>query len=168
MKRVLVGVLLVVALSSLALAQSARGYYFFAPSQGRFPKDMGGNAFVYYGGGGGKYIAKNGIGIGSDVGVAGPRQGFWGDCVGLWTINGYYQFSVADKKTDPWVTAGFSRTFGHDFGRSWINVGAGFDYWSKERMGFTMSVFDHLREDLIAGKTARMHIWGVRVGFVFK
>ncbi len=60
-------------LCGIASAQS-QGYLFFAPGQFRA---AGLSVFAIDFGGGGKFISRNGLGAGADLGMVGPREHFF-------------------------------------------------------------------------------------------
>src|SRR5215467_13723087 len=99
MKR-LIGVLcLLIFVGGIASAQT-QGYIFFAPGQIR---GGGGSAFAMNFGGGGKFIANSGLGAGVELGIAGPKDHFGDACIGLASINGYYEANKSNKLR-PFVT----------------------------------------------------------------
>lgn len=161
MKYIVVTAVFIVCLSSLALAQTAGGYVFFAPGQVRA---LGQSSTTLHFGGGGTYIAKNGLGFGAELGIAGPKTDFGTSDFGLFSLNGYYAFKTGVKDVEPYVTGGYSRSFGHESGANLGNFGFGANFWFKERMGFMAEFRDHIHREF--GVTFQM--WEIRMGLAFR
>ncbi len=160
MRCVIVATLLIICLPSLALAQGG-GYVFFAPGQVRA---FGQGSTTLHFGGGATYFAKNGLGFGAEVGIVGPKTNFGDFDFGLFSLNGYYAFKTGDKKIEPFITGGYSRSFGHESGANYGNFGGGANFWFMERMGFVAEFRDHIHRE--AGITAQL--WEIRMGLTFR
>jgi hypothetical protein len=154
-------VILFLVLCPLAFGQSGDGYAFFAPGQIR----AGGNsAFAIHFGGGGRYISKSGAGFGAELGLGGPKDHFADTYAGTFSTNGYYVFKTSNEKVQPFVTGGYTRTFGHGSGHNWGNFGGGVTYWAGSRVGLLVEFRDHItREQGITGQ-----MYGIRLGVAFK
>jgi hypothetical protein len=148
-------------LCPLAFGQSGAGYAFFAPSQSRGGGD---SAFVTHFGGGGRWTAKSGVGFGAELGIGGPKGDFGEACAGVFSPNGYYVFKTGNEKVQPFVTGGYTRTFGHRFGLNWGNFGAGVTYWAAPRVGLLIEFRDHVARE--RGQTVQLY--GIRLGVAFK
>jgi hypothetical protein len=154
-------VILFLVLCPLAFGQSGDAYAFFAPGQVRA---LGHSAFAMHFGGGGRYIAKNGLGFGVDIGAAGPKDHFGDAVIGVFSPNAYYVFKTSNAKLQPFVTGGYTRTFGHHSGQNWGNFGGGVTYWAASRVGLLVEFRDHVtREQGITGQ-----MYGIRLGVAFK
>jgi hypothetical protein len=160
MHKWIVAFLSILLLSSMAFGQSA-GYGFFAPGQFRVP---GEGTTVFHFGGGGRYISSSGLGLGAELGVAGLKQDFGDNDWGMFSANGYYQFNTSSEKVKPFVTGGYTRSFGHFMNLNWGNFGGGLTYWVAARAGLLVEFRDHIRrENGITGQ-----LWTVRLGLAFK
>jgi len=156
-----IAVVALLVLCPLAFAQSGDGYVFFAPGQAR---GAGESLFAMHYGGGVRYIAKNGVGLGAEIGMAGPKDNFADTFIGVFSPNGYYVFKTSNEKVQPFVTGGYTRTFGHGSGHNWGNFGAGVTYWAAAKTGMLIEFRDHIMRD--HGTTAQ--VWGIRLGLAFK
>ncbi len=137
------------------------GYIYVAP--GGFT--AGGNTLGAIGlGAGAEAMLYKGLAVGADVGWQGPRRDFR-NCVGLASFNGAYHFvsSQQERKFVPFVTAGYTRSFGNQSGANLVNYGAGFQYWFKEKWAFRVEGRDHINTSGPVG-----HIWEARIGIVFR
>jgi hypothetical protein len=160
-KHLLLVSVLLLACISLASAQQGQGYAFFAPGQARVSGES--PTFLHFGGGA-KYISKSRVGVGAELGIAGPKEDFSNEDVGLFSANAYYTFKDRDPKVEPFLTGGYSRAFGHDSGVNFANFGAGFNYWLKERMGILVEYRHHIG----SAEDERVQLWEVRLGVSFK
>lgn len=162
MKRIVIAVLLFVCLSSLASAQANNGYVFFAPGQIR---GGGGSSMFLHFGGGMKHMMESRLGFGGELGLWGPKQHFSDSYGGHFSLNSYYKMDItSSKKLVPFMTIGYTRTFGHDSGGNWVNFGGGLDYWFREKMGAMVEFRDHVhRESKIT-----FNLWEIRVGLAFR
>jgi hypothetical protein len=151
--------LLLACLSSLAFAQAARGYAFFAP--GRY-RGSGMNETLLHFGGGAKYIGSAGLGFGGELAIGGQMKDFGSHDSGRLSLNAYYQKKVGSSKLEPFVTAGYTARFGHSAPRNWVNVGIGADYWVKNKFGLTVEFRDHLHH------AATLQAGEVRFGVAFR
>jgi len=159
MKR-LIGVLcLLLFVGGIASAQT-QGYIFYAPGEIRAE---GHSAFMMHFGGGGKYIAKNGLGAGAELGILGPKAHFTDACSAMFSLNGYYEVNKSNK-VRPFLTGGWDRTFWHNSEANWGNFGGGITYWAREGLGATVEFRDHVHNE--QGMT--FHVLTVRFGLSFK
>jgi hypothetical protein len=115
-------------------------------------------------GGGGRYITKSGAGFGAEIGLAGPKADFGNSFAGVFSPNGYYVFKTGSAKVQPFVTGGYTRTFGHGWSHNWGNFGGGVTYWATARAGLLIEFRDHLMRD--EGTT--WQVYGIRFGVAFK
>lgn len=159
-----VAVIGMLSLGSLAFAQSAQPYGFFAPGQIRgFAPGFSETAFHF--GGGLRLISRSGLGAGLELGTAGNSQSFSDTNFGVFSANGYYVFKTGSK-LEPFVTGGYTRTFGRDgLEYNWGNFGGGINYWAGKHAGFLLEFRDHVTspEGLTTGQ-----LWNLRVGMTFR
>jgi len=137
------------------------GYVYVAPGG----LSAGGNTIKSLAlGGGGEAMLYKGLAVGADLGYQTPTQSFLNG-FGLASINGAYHFvsSHNERKFVPFVTAGYTRSFGNQSGANLANYGAGFQYWFKERWAFRVEGRDHLNT---SGPAA--HAWQIRLAIVFR
>jgi hypothetical protein len=71
MKKCVVTIIAILGLTTLAYGQSIQPYGFFAPGQLR---GLGISETAFHFGGGVKLIGSNGLGVGVEVGAAGPKE----------------------------------------------------------------------------------------------
>jgi len=169
MKRIVIAVLFIVCMSSIAAAQTTSGFAFFAPGQLR---GGGGSATFLHFGGGAKYITSSRVGFGGELGLLGPKQNFSDLYGGEFSANAYYVLRTKTDRLLPFLTAGYTRTFGHESGANMFNFGFGVDYWFKERMGGFVEFRDHVRR-VETGTAAfsqkiTFNLWEIRLGLTFK
>ena len=151
----------------LACGQSAEIYGFFAPGQVRASSnaDLGfGSEFAINAGGGAKYITHSGFGAGIESGIAGPTNDWKYYNFGVISGNGYYVFRQ-DGKVEPFVTGGFTHTYGYDaVDRNGGNFGAGITYWLNKRAGLLLEFRDHVART----EGVTLQLLNARVGFVLR
>jgi len=102
-----------------------------------------GTAAVGHTGAGGEGVFWKGISAGGDISAVYPFR--CGACViGVANVNGGYHFNAgrADRKIEPFVTAGYSLYFRGETANGW-NYGGGIVYWFKPRLGLRLEVRDH-------------------------
>jgi len=137
------------------MAQS-HGYVFVGPGVA-----SGGNnssALIHLGVGG-EAVLPMGIGAGAEVGFLGRTSL---DALGTASLNGYYHFH-RDGSWKPFATAGYSSFFTLNGHSNLANIGAGLNYWYKERMGLKLEVRDHFTSG-----TNSANYLEFRFGFNFK
>jgi len=105
-----------------------------------------------------------GLAAGADVGWQGPTQSFRNG-FGLASFNGAYHFvsSQHERRLVPFVTAGYTRSFGNQSGANLANYGGGVQYWFKENWAFRIEGRDHINT---SGPVA--HAWQIRLAIVFR
>jgi hypothetical protein len=166
MRKFAVVVLLILCVSSLAMAQAGRGYAYFAPGQVRYP---GGSDTMLGFGGGGKYISESGAGLGAELGIVGPKGNFKDDYAGIFSLNGYYVFKTKDKKAEPFVTGGYTRAWRQDVPGNWFNFGGGLDYWFHPKAGLMLEFRDHInRSEFDGSERSTIQLWAIRIGVTFR
>lgn len=146
-------------LCGIASAQP-QGYFLFAPGQVRA---AGHSAFAMDMGGGGRFISQSGLGAGAEVGVVGPKERFTDNVFGLFSVNGYYDFNPSGKVV-PFVTGGYSRSFGHSSQANWGNFGGGVNYWFAQKAGLLLEFRDHLHRT----GNVTLQLWTARFGIAFR
>ncbi|MBZ5498632.1 MAG: hypothetical protein LAP85_19725 [Acidobacteriia bacterium] len=87
-------------------------------------------------------------------------------------MNGYYKLALGPDKLQSNLTLGYTRTFGHDSGANWINMGGRIDYWFKERMGLMLDFRDYLKRidtgTVTFKRGVTINVWEIRIGLMFK
>jgi hypothetical protein len=143
---------LVVGLTALipsgVMAQTAaisrgQSYVFIAPG---FGNTVPGDGILHFGVGG-EALVRHRIGIGAEIGAVGPwpigpsHQGGFADwVVGLGSANVSYHFlPEGDRKTEPFVTAGYSNFFRAGAYHGY-NAGAGMNFWFKPKVATRFEV----------------------------
>ncbi len=137
------------------------GYVYVAPGG----LTAGGSTLAAIGlGAGGEAMLYKGLAAGADVGWQGPTQSFRNG-FGLASFNGAYHFvsSQHERRLVPFVTAGYTRSFGNQSGANLANYGAGVQYWFKENWAFRVEGRDHINT---TGPVA--HAWQIRLAIVFR
>ena len=162
MNKWMVAFLPILLLSSVAFGQSVEGYGFFAPGQTRSEGSK--NPTMLHFGGGGRYVSSSGLGLGAELGVVGFTKTFGESYWGMLSANGYYQFNTSSDKAKPFVTGGYSRSFGHGTNLHWGNFGGGLTYWFAERLGFLVEFRDHITR----AKDQNLQVLTIRFGVAFK
>jgi hypothetical protein len=160
MMKYVIAVVVAVVLCPLAFGQGGDGYVFFAPGQLR---GGGESQFAIHFGGGGRYISKSGAGLGVEVGMAGQKENFSDNYVGVFSPNGYYVFN-SNEKVKPFITGGYTRIFGNNSGFNAGNFGGGVTYWAKPKIGALFEFRDHV----FSVDNTRVQFWEVRFGLAFK
>jgi hypothetical protein len=161
----------IAVLSASALGQSLQGYGFFAPGQKRTP---GESPFAMHFGGGAKLVWFDGCGIGFEAGMAGPKDNFSKMAAGVFSANVYYYRFPKDeginryhRNVEPFITGGYTRTFGNGNGLNWGNIGAGISFWSGKDFpepGFMLEFRDHIGSEY----GALVHFWTLRLGIAIR
>jgi hypothetical protein len=168
MKRIAIALLLLICMSALASAQT-EGYAYFAPGQLR---GNGVTAAFFHFGGGAKYFTEKRVGLGADLGLWGPKSGFSDAYGGNFSLNGYYKLDLGLDKIDPTLTLGYTRSFGHESGANWVNLGGGIDYWFKEKMALMLEFRDYLKRidtgTVTFKRGVTITVWEIRVGLAFR
>ena len=175
--------------SSLGLAQEAQPsgvlrYLFFAPGAVSYPgdpaftyqvKDREGNIREYtipgtkgerhttfHLGGGVDFVIYKGVGVGAAIGALGASGGAFA----LADVNPSYHFTSLgrSRKWVPFVTGGYTRAGGREWGENWFNFGGGLDYWLRSTKALRLEVRDHVDPQ---HKEAMIHYLEYRVGLVW-
>jgi hypothetical protein len=160
MKKSLIVICILILLPALALGQQSdhktagRGYGFVSPGVA-----FGGGSstsFLHFGGGGEANLYK-GLGIGAEIGYLASFR-YISDGVGMFSVNGLYNFEKQGSKIAPFITGGYSLIFrsGHV---NAMNIGGGVDYWFAKRVGMRFEFRDHIstqffRDQLLQGRFA--------------
>jgi hypothetical protein len=96
--------------------------------------------------------------------MAGPKKEFKDNSIGVFSPNGYYVFNTKDEKVKPFITGGYTRSFGHESGFNWGNFGGGVTYWAAPKIGVLLEFRDHIT----SVESTRVQFWQVRFGLAFK
>jgi len=166
MKKLISTALLLIALSQSALAQSSnssrgQGYLFFAPGlsdgNGRIPSGTS----IHIGGGGEGFVYK-GLGVGAELGVAGPWSGFGGEAFGVGSVNLSYHFlpSATDRKLEPFVSLGYTLFF-----RAGVTHGGHAGFGLNRWLNNDVALRFEIRDDVEGGHG---HLVGFRIGVTFR
>ncbi len=150
---------LLVVISAAAFGQSSAGYVFFGPGK----VGAGADGTMNFGAGVDAVIGK-GIGVGAELGAISPWDCFT-DCVmGMFSPNASYHFlRGADRRADPFVTAGYTLMFRN--GRANLfNFGGGANYWFARHIGVRAELRDHV----YFNSYGNVHFWGARFGVAFR
>jgi hypothetical protein len=115
---------------------------------------------AFHAGAGAEVVANDHIGFGGEIGF------FDRFLVGSGNVTLHLKSPTRESGStfSPFVTGGVSR-FGIGDGEfTAVNVGAGFNYWAAERVGFRMEFRDHFRPD----DRGTTQYWSVRAGIAFR
>jgi hypothetical protein len=162
---------LLVVFSASAFGQSIQGYGFFAPGQKRTDDE---SFFNMHFGVGARFVHFVGGGFGFEAGMAGPRNNFKKMSAGTVSANYYYDLIRGEDphhyhgNVQPFVTVGYTRTFGNGNGRNWVNLGGGITFWTgtfwagkdNPQLGFTLEFRDQIGSEY----SSTVHLWAIRVG----
>ena len=165
MRRVIIGLILVITTSVTALAQSAgnapRGWGYFVGGAGATAGN-GSSSATFQVAGGGEGLLYKGLGIGAEVGYLAPFKGA-GEGFGILSVNPSYHFknASASGRLVPFVTGGYSLGF-RSGTASGGNFGGGVQYWMKDHVGLRFEFRDHL----FSSDTP--HFFQFRVGLSFR
>ena len=175
MKTLIPTALLLIALSLSALAQTSnssrgQGYLFFAPgvaiNNSRLPSPAPGQATrasVHIGGGGEGFVYK-GLGVGAEIGAAGPLSNFGADAFGVGSVNLSYHFlpSATEPKLEPFVNLGYTLFFraGVTHGG---HAGLGLNRWLNKNIALRFEIRDYV--EFAANKG---HLLGFRIGVTLR
>lgn len=93
-------------------------------------------------GGGADFPIYIGLGASAEIGALGASGGAFAQA----DVNGSYRFTGLgrSRKLVPFVTGGYTRAGGREWGENWFNVGGGLDYWLRPRKALRLEVRDHL------------------------
>lgn len=160
MKKSLIAICILILLPALALSQdldhktAGRGYAFVSP--GVALGEGSSMSFLHFGGGGEVNLYK-GIGIGAEIGYLAPFQ-YISDGVGVFSVNGLYNFEKPGSKIAPFVTGGYSLIFRSGYLNA-MNFGGGVDYWFAKKVGLRFEFRDHVSpqyfsDQLLQGRLA--------------
>lgn len=160
MRRIILGVILLIAVQGVALAQSSterRGWGYMFGGAGAATGDFSTGFFSV--GAGGEGLVSNGLGLGAEIGYLAPfRQP--GEGLGLFSGDVSYHFSRSSKLV-PFVTGGYSAIFRSGASQGG-NFGGGVQYWMKERVALRLEFRDHVFS------SDSPHLVQFRVGLSFR
>jgi hypothetical protein len=145
-----------------ASAQTAGvGYAFGSPG---FATCCGDSIATLHAGGGGELRIADVFGVGADIGYAAPWR-YFSDGAGLLSINGTYYLARRGRggRMQGFVTSGYSLLFRDGSENLW-NIGAGVDCWARPEVGIRVELRDHILSEY--GGT--VHLWGPRIGVVWR
>lgn len=165
MKKQMLGVLVLMLIPSMALAQAGQesrghGYVYFAPGV-TAPESEG----ILHIGGGGEAFFNRYLGAGADIGYVAPYSSF-SDGIGIFSPNVVARFRPKNKenKIEPFVTGGYSLFF-RSGTVSGANFGGGVNWWVKEHLGLRFEIRDNI---WVPQGDEAIHFVGFRIGFTFR
>jgi hypothetical protein len=123
---------------------------------------FGSSASSIHAAAGGEGLFDGRAGIGGEVGVLANS----GSALLVLSANGVLHFSTDPSRLSPFVTGGYTIMgvgYGEGSFSAW-NVGAGVDYWAKDRVGVRIDFRDHVRPD----SRGAVQYWTIRAGVVFR
>ncbi|MEK6322269.1 MAG: hypothetical protein AABN33_11350 [Acidobacteriota bacterium] len=160
MRRIIVGVIFLMAAQGVALAQGSnerRGWGYVFGGAGAATGDFPTGFFSV--GAGGEGLVSNGLGLGAEIGYFAPfRQP--GEGSGIFSGDVSYHFSRSSKLV-PFVTGGYSAAFRSGASHG-ANFGGGVQYWMKERVALRIEFRDHVFS------SDNPHLFQFRVGLSFR
>lgn len=140
---------------------AGEGYLFFgegATSPATVHLGIGGEGFVY-----------RGLGVGAEVGYAGPWSDFTANGVGLSSAGLSYHFrpSREHPRVEPFVTTGYTLFFRHGTA-SGVNFGGGVNIWLKEHAALRLEVRDNANGLGSLTPAGYQHFVAFRIGVTLK
>ena len=149
--RILFRCLLCLLLAQALPAQSSNGY--LTVGLGSRQNKLTSQAAL-----GGEWIAGKGLGVGGEFGAVAGHDSF-----GFILLNGYYHllpYSGADRKLDPFMTAGVGAILGIFETLAMVSFGGGANYWFHRRLGLRVE----LRDMVAPNRNFNKQTWGFRAG----
>lgn len=107
--------------------------------------------------GGGEGLAGGVVGLAGELGVLANASS------ALWVASASGVVHLAAMPFSPFLSAGYTRMGSGEGGFNAWNVGAGADYWARQRIGIRVDFRDHVRPDF----RGTVHYWTIRGGVVF-
>lgn len=141
--------LLPIAAFAQTSSVAVQPYTFLAPGA------VSGGGTLLHTGGGVDIVHRSGLGVGTELGYAGPFPDGFDYGIGLLSFTGSYRW--LGESVVPFVNAGLTRTVIRGSGNAW-HAGGGVDYWLRDGFGLRLELRDHMP----FGDTA--HLWGARIG----
>ena len=123
---------------------------------------------------GGEILPRNwaGIGVGVELGYAGPDWSFDGNgAIGTGSVNGTYDFLAkrGRKRLDPFATGGYSLYFGQRTTfTSGYNFGGGLNFWAFRHVALRSEVRCQAGINRFAGFSQFTHYAAFRFGVTFR
>ncbi len=110
-------------------------------------------------GGGGEVNFYKGLGMGVELGYAGPLE-YLSSGIGIMSLDGQYTFGTnTARKLRPFITGGYSLAFRNGYANA-LNFGGGVHYWFSNRFGLRLEFRDH-----VSPSVWDAHFWQGRIGF---
>jgi hypothetical protein len=148
--------IVVVAIHASDLRAQGIGYVVAGPAGHSGFFGSGSSAHVA---GGAEVLVRGIAGVGAEIGFF--------DRLVTASLDGVFHVPVGGAQTRPFLAAGFTKMgIGDGEGdalNEW-NVGAGVDFWTRERRAWRFDIRDHVRPDV----RGTVHYWTVRVGMAFR
>lgn len=106
-------------------------------------------------------LTYKGLGVGAEIGALGGNGGGFA----IADINGSYRFTGLgrSRKLVPFVTGGYTRAGGQEWGENWFNFGGGLDYWLRPTKALRLEVRNHVDPQ----HERAVHYLEYRIGFVW-
>ena len=117
---------------------------------------FGGEGFVY-----------KGLGLGAEVGYAGPDWNFGSSGMGVGSADVSYHFlpRTARSRVEPFVTGGYSLYFGHGE-TTGFNVGGGANVWLRKHLGLRLELREQAHAQYLIPRVKDFVAF--RVGMTFR
>lgn len=151
MKELIATAALLLMAPALASAQEAdyqprgQGYFYFGPAARVSPTTFfpGAGGVAMTTGLGAEGFIYRGLGVGAEVGYAGPHWSFDSSGMGVGSVDASYHFFPRKKngRVEPFVAGGYSLYFGHGKANG-FNVGGGVNVWLGHRAALRLEVRD--------------------------
>jgi opacity protein-like surface antigen len=121
---------------------------------------------------GGEVLVRNGVGVGVELGYAGPDWSFSGNgAVGVGSANGSYHFfgNKGRRRIDPFATGGYSLYFGQRTTfKSGFNFGGGVNFWLVKHVALRSEIRYQGGINYFDGFSPFTHYVAFRVGMTFR
>jgi len=121
---------------------------------------------------GGEVIGHDGVGVGVELGYAGPDWSFDGNgAIGVGSANATYHFfgTKSRKRIDPFATGGYSLYFGQRTTfQSGYNAGAGLNIWVVKHAAVRLEIREQAGINRFDGFSQFTHYTAFRFGMAFR
>jgi hypothetical protein len=121
---------------------------------------------------GGEVLVRKGVGVGVELGYAGPDWSFSGNgAIGIGSANGSYHFfgTKSRSRVDPFATGGYSLYFGQRTTfKSGFNFGGGVNIWVVKHAALRLEVRGQGGINTFDGFSQFTHYAAFRFGMTFR
>ena len=116
---------------------------------------------------GGEALVYKGLGLGGEIGYAGPDWSFGSNGIGVGSADVSYHFLSKNNanKVEPFATGGYSLYFGHGKS-SGYNFGGGANVWFSKRAGLRLEIRE--QGDVSGTIQAVRNYVAFRIGLTFR